>query len=224
MAETTIEVYRIPTPASDTDVDKYSHLRLNALRTNPEAYGSTYADSVLLTHEQWRARVDTPGRTTLAARFTCAPADGHTPCGADEDAADWIGTLSVLHPLMLGDPDDLPRVARLAEAVEEGRVERYVLVGMWVHPSARRRGVGRALIRDAIELVREAGSDSEAPTAVDASGNGAAGKEGKMAKVVFLKVYAENEGAHGLYRQTGFVEETGYEGEVPGDIWMSFTL
>lgn len=218
MAETTIEIYRIPIPASDTDVVKYSHLRLNALRTNPEAYSSTYEDNALLTHDQWRGRVDTAGRTTLAARLARAP-DGHTTRGPDEDAADWIGTLSVLHPLMLGQyTDELPHLPRLAEAVKEGTVERYLLVGMWLHPSARRRGVARALIQDAIELVRE----SEMPSTVDASENGAAEEEVKKAKVVFLKVFSENEGARGLYRQAGFVEETEYE--VSKDIWMSFTL
>ncbi|KAF9479889.1 hypothetical protein BDN70DRAFT_775065, partial [Pholiota conissans] len=182
-----ITIYRISTPASDVDVEKYTRIRLDALRTNPEAFSSTYARDVHLTHEDWRGRVNTPGRTTLAAHRKGASID------AIGDEEEWIGTLSVLHPMMLHEKrGDLPSLPHLAAAVKEGNVERFLLVGMWVHPSVRGMGVGGMLIENAVDVVRESPSEHSD------------GKE--KAKIVFLDVCSANENARKLYRKAGFVE------------------
>jgi len=94
-------IYQIPKPASEEDVTKYTEIRLSALSTNPEAFGSTYAQESAFTREQWVARVNTNGRQTFVAI----------------DDENWMGTLSILYPEMLiGGPKSTPYPAQISAA------------------------------------------------------------------------------------------------------------
>jgi len=107
----TYEVFWVSKPVSDEDVMRYSRVRLLGLKTNPETFRSTYEGSKNNTLAQWRERIDAPERFTVAARLV-----------GPEDADDeWLGTASILTPEMTGDA--------------------YALVGMWVNPAHRRRGL-----------------------------------------------------------------------------------
>ncbi|KAJ7219586.1 hypothetical protein GGX14DRAFT_436818, partial [Mycena pura] len=144
------EISPIPLPASDSDVFKYSHLRLLALKTNPEAYGTTFTGESRNTPAMWRERIDNPERLTIIARAKAQravsdissgkPADCASPEGQEE--CEWVGTASILTPEMLR-----------ADSGDAARNE-YVLVGMWVHPAHRRTGLGKRLIETGIAWVR----------------------------------------------------------------------
>src|ERR1700761_4681289 len=102
------EISPIPLPASDSDVLKYSHLRLLALKTNPEAYGTTFTGESRNTPAMWRGRKDNTERLTIIARARAQravsdissrkPADCVSPEGQEE--CEWVGTASILTPEM----------------------------------------------------------------------------------------------------------------------------
>jgi GNAT superfamily N-acetyltransferase len=92
-------------------------LRLHALADAPMAFGSTLAREEAFTDEIWRERA------------------GHGAAGDDrvtyvaEDAERWLGLATGL------------------EEISDGsREPRFVLVGMFVEPAARGRGIGGALV------------------------------------------------------------------------------
>ncbi|CAK5277310.1 unnamed protein product [Mycena citricolor] len=122
------EIYSIAQPASDPDITKYIGLRLLALKTNPEAFGSTYDRESKEPFEEFRKRLNVKGRQTFVARRTVQ--------GGGEE---WVGTASILAPEML---DEL-----------QGGY-RHVLVGMWVHADYRRNGLAKRLINAGREWVR----------------------------------------------------------------------
>ena len=82
------------------DWQRYRDIRLRALRTDPEAFFSTAADSEKLTERQWRERLSVPESTTfavsnnsgddvgLAAVIPYAQADAET--GDHELVAMWV--------------------------------------------------------------------------------------------------------------------------------------
>ncbi|KAF7295458.1 Protein kinase domain-containing protein [Mycena indigotica] len=113
-------------PSSATALQNYITLRLLALKSNPEAFGSVYAHEKLNTTEKWRMRIDNPGRMTFIASV------------GSGDEGEWVGTASIISPELAGEGDN------------------YHLVGMWVHPEHRRKGgcVGKSLVGNAIEWVR----------------------------------------------------------------------
>jgi GNAT superfamily N-acetyltransferase len=115
----TYEVFRIPAPPSEEDVTKYSQLRLLGLKTNPEAFGSTFERESMNTKAEWRTRIDKKERFTIIARLVSTDAEDSI---AREE---WVGTASILIPEMMG-------------------AHTYGVVGMWVHPEHRRKG--RALL------------------------------------------------------------------------------
>ncbi len=193
-----ISIYRIPNPASLEDVTRYSHIRLSALKTNPEAFSSTFEEAAKYTQQQWSERVNTDGRTTLAARRggSDAAEDGHE---------EWLGTLSVLHPRMLRPMTGVfPLIPRIGDAVARDEIDRYLLVGMWVHPSARKTGIGEKLIQAALDIIKD--------------------EAGVPSKMVFLEVHTENAVAKGLYAKMGFMEETECEGVEEGHTCMTISL
>ena len=193
-----ISIYRVPSPAPPEDIARYTEIRLATLKTNPEAFFSRFDDAAKYTPQQWTERVNTDGRTTFAARNKAAIAAGDV----DDE---WLGTLSVLHPRMVRSMTGLfPHIPRVADAVARDEIERYLLIGVWVHPGARKKGVAQMMINEALELVKA--EASEAP------------------KMVFLELYTNNIAAKTLYTNMGFMEETDCEGIEEGHPCMTILL
>ncbi|PPQ68550.1 hypothetical protein CVT26_003359 [Gymnopilus dilepis] len=194
-------VFVVPTPASPEHTSAYRNIRLKGLRLNPEAFGSTYARESAFLPEAWPARLNHPGRTTLGAAKA-----------GDEVGGEWIGTCSIIAPEMMRpeNREEYPR--RLKEAEDRGEAEVYMLVGMWVDVDFRQLGVGRALIRRALETVRS-GTSSDGKTNNEA--------EFKK-KIVLLEVHRANTNARKLYEKAGFSieEEIGLH-EDGKEMWMA---
>ncbi|KAJ7709552.1 acyl-CoA N-acyltransferase [Mycena rosella] len=159
-------IFSIPVPVSEEHVDKYRELRLLALTTNPEAFGSKYEDNVDKTRAQWRAMIDTPERFTAVARVL--------------STGEWAGMASILTPEMAG------------QHTGDTGPNPHLLVGMWVRPAHRRKGLGKRLIGAGIEWVR---------TRTE-------GMPDKKRQVT-LEVHRHNESAKALYDGLGFVVTDG---------------
>ena len=136
---------------SVSDAEEYRRLRLRGLLESPEAFGSTYAESVArhlaVTEERLRAQTDSPDGFTL---------------GAFE--GELVGVSTLLR--------------------KDGTKERHKadLVGVYVSPEWRGRGVGRSLLAETVARARVL-PDLEQ---------------------VHLTVVTANEGALALYRGLGF--------------------
>jgi len=182
-SERTYTFAKVSVPATEAHITHYSSIRLSGLKIDPQAFGSTFEREAQFTRQQWKERLETPGRSTF----------GVSPQSFD-DSLSWVGTAGILNPTMLEavgytTPGDL--VA--------GDTAAYMVVGMWVHPEHRRKGLGRRLIEMGFKVVQ----DDEI---------------GKPKKIL-LKVHRTNEGAKLFYSNLGFVE-----GPVNNDsdgIWMS---
>ena len=103
--------------ANPDDVATYRSVRLRALSTNPEAFGSTYARELAFDDATWRTRVGT----------------FHGRPGAVFLASDELGPTGIAG-VGLEDPS------------EHGGVVTAYLWGMWVDPRARRSGTSGALV------------------------------------------------------------------------------
>ena len=99
-------------------------------------------------------------------------------------------------------------IGHLSISREEHPVNRHVAsIGMMVAPDWRRRGVGSALMKEALRWAREMGVEK-----------------------VALTVYPDNDAARALYRSFGFVEEgrltghskkrVGYRDEIVMGLWL----
>jgi len=119
----------------------------------------------------------------------------------------WIGTLSLLGPEMLY---GVPFPPKIAEAELDRDAEIYMLVGMWVDPEFRRKGVGRQLVEYALQVVRN--ND----TGQDREGNDA------RQRLLVLEVNNANLEAERLYESQGFVVELG--GTREGKKWMALNI
>ncbi|KAJ3877570.1 hypothetical protein F5051DRAFT_329551 [Lentinula edodes] len=197
MVEYTYNVVPIPfSPLPQSHVDKHASLRLLALRTNPECFSSTLEDESRLSPEQWRGRIDTEDRVTFIA--VASEILEHAPF--DAPLAKWVGLVTVLTPEFLQERwVDLPRKFRKF-AMRSGKPA-HVLVSMWVHPEHRHKGLGRRLILQAVDWVKNRVEKS--------------GVEDKRGDVV-LEVFKQNTGAIVLYRAMGFEDIE----EVSASIWM----
>ncbi|KAJ4482843.1 hypothetical protein C8J55DRAFT_427233 [Lentinula edodes] len=200
MVEYTYSVVPIPfSPLPQSHVDKHASLRLLALETNPECFSSTLEDERRLSPEQWRGRIDTEDRVTFIAASSFADTSDSSTL-LDDDTAKWVGLVTVLTPEFLQERwVDLPRKFRKF-AMRSGKPA-HVLVSMWVHPEHRHKGLGRLLISQAVDWVKNRVEKS--------------GVEDKRGDVV-LEVFKQNTGAVMLYRAMGFEDIE----EVSPSIWM----
>lgn len=85
--------YTIPIPHDEDSVlyhlERYKAFRLLALKTSPEAFGSTYARERAFTDDVWYNRLATPNATTFITteedRIVCTlTAIGPLPCTVEE--------------------------------------------------------------------------------------------------------------------------------------------
>lgn len=163
----------IPIPPSTLQIAKFASIRLLALKTDPSSFGSTYAREIAFTPDQWRARLSTADRATFVASLA-------------DPAQAWVATASVLVPsAMIADA-----VAPLGAAGVAGAV--YMVVGMWVHPGHRRKGLGRGLVEQVAVWIR----------GHVRAGAGDWGGEGEQKAVMVLQV--SDEDARKLYVSMGF--------------------
>jgi len=99
-----------------------------------------------------------------------------------------VGTASILTPAML-----------------QTKSAFYYLVGVWVDPEHRRRGLGRRLIEAGLNWVRERQGNDEGVT-------------------VKMEVDCDNERAKALYKAVGFTELPDEESEGPNRVVMAISL
>ena len=210
MAYNTATISSIPKPVSEDHITRYIRLRLAALKTNPEAFGSTFAADSTLSREQWCGRINKPRTTFFATSVSSAIAD----ISLERDAGShlgskWIGTLSLLEPELV---HDLPFPSKIAEA-KDGGAEIYMLVGMWVDPEFRKKGVGGQLVEHALQAVRD--------FSVISSHQNRGENDGRK-RLVVLEVHNTNFVAQRLYESQGFVVEP--EVTKEGMKWMALNI
>jgi ribosomal protein S18 acetylase RimI-like enzyme len=140
VSNTEIEIRRL----SPVEAAVYRTLRLEALRTAPAAYSSTYA----FEHDQ--------PLSWFADRLT----------------------QSTVFGALIG--DDLVGIAAFVAKQGEKEKHKGLLVGMYVRPSARRRGIGRLLAAAVIDHARS------------------------RVEILLLSVIAGNDAARRLYASLGF--------------------
>lgn len=84
-------------------------------------------------------------------------------------------------------------------------MDRYLLIGGWVHPRARGKGVAHMMIKAALDIVKAE-----------------PGEPGR--KMVFLELYTNNIAAKTLYTKLGFMEDTDCQGITEGHTSMTVLL
>ncbi|QKX55899.1 uncharacterized protein TRUGW13939_02998 [Talaromyces rugulosus] len=192
------DVYLVPKPAqsqpSDISllIERYRTTRLTALQLDPDAFGSTYAREIQFTDEIWLSRLLNPLSKTLVS------VDVKPPPTEPVDLArhEWLGTATILGPKVLSetkgsslwttytrdnsnDPPDWPAV-KDSNAI-------YMIAGVFVHPSRRRQGRGKRLIRAVVSTATE-----EAKSA------------GASRVTILLEIESENQVPDRLYESAGF--------------------
>ncbi|KAH9478068.1 hypothetical protein JR316_0010305 [Psilocybe cubensis] len=230
-----IAIHILPKPVTISTsnlLSLYKYVRLAALLTNPEAFGSTYARETAFSDDAWAERVNERGRETLLALFHGSETHTATPSAPRENdkKETAIGTLTVLFPIMLaGHPQDPAYPPHIAEEVRACEVDVYMLVGMWVHPAHRGRGVGKALVQRAMEVVEQAklegNEQCEEASGINESCDTVQEKDKKQKKkVLMLLVHDIQYDAIRLYRNTGFVEQGSVLHGGKAATWMTVTI
>jgi ribosomal protein S18 acetylase RimI-like enzyme len=198
----------IPKPVSEEHLTQYIRIRLETLKTNPEAFGSTFTGESAYPRLQWRTRVNNPARTTF---FAATSSPSTTPDVSLGDAGSyhddrWVGTLSLLGPDMLRGVAFPPKIA------EDRDTEIYMLTGMWVDPEFRKNGVGRQLVEHALRAVRDF-------SVMDSNQQ----NNGRRGRILVLEVHNTNFEAQRLYQRQGFMEHPGL-GDEEDRMWMALNI
>jgi GNAT superfamily N-acetyltransferase len=183
-----------------TLAQKSKSLRLQSLKSNPEAFSSTYEREIAFEDAIWENRL----KNTEARTLICLDMGNHE---AERDGLDaaaeapWVGVTVLVGPRTLEGPYPPPSgevpwkafpaaVARALDAKESaGKTSAYVINAVYVTPLARGKGLGKELIERAVEVSRE-----------EFQKNRAAGEQG----VCLVFVSKDNEPAAGLYQACGF--------------------
>lgn len=144
-------------------ITRYRTLRLRGLKENPDSFSSKYEDEVDLPYEKWLARVTNP----QARSFVAYDAQGNNNM---ESLAlllsrEWLGTVTIVGPRLLPEDNEalskapwdmfLPLEEReLSERETRDATLVYMLGGMFVLETGRRKGNGRRLIERAVSEAR----------------------------------------------------------------------
>jgi GNAT superfamily N-acetyltransferase len=178
------EVRALPTPPTMNEIDRYIALRLLSLQTDPSSFESTYEREIAFTDDQWRQRLDAHNKVTFVSSV------------ADSDQKSWVATMSILTPSEI----TFDALAPVRDIVGKDSYI-YMLVGMWVRPEHRRRGLGERLIKQGFEWIRKDNM-----------------KDSKADKLLALQVTEDNDGGWALYGKMGFELLSKVEGK---NKWMS---
>lgn len=198
-------------------VERYKKLRLHGLQVDPQSFSSTYEDESQFADEVWLSRIYNPAGKTFAAvtgsdnqpentTETLVQAhDTNNPLqGFSKE--EWVGIVTLLGPGVFSKPNEntvtsptrpyevffrngkyqTPQKSSKVDDLTGAHVV-YLIVGMFISPSARRRGHGQRLMEAAI-----AAATTEAR------------RLGGRKVSITLQVNSNNLQAQRLYEKVGF--------------------
>lgn len=125
------DVFPIPVPPSEADIDHYIAINLNGLKLDPTSFRSSYEDAVKRPRKAFIRRIDSPNIVTLISR--------------EKETGEWVAMAA----FQAGLDAKLP-----ASVVEEGS-KTFLFAALWVHPEHRRKGLARAMFERGLEWVKE---------------------------------------------------------------------
>ncbi|KAM0722988.1 hypothetical protein Q7P37_001186 [Cladosporium fusiforme] len=153
---------------------RFQEFRLLALKTSPNAFGSTYEVEVQRGLEQTFERLS----NTKATQFVALPREACCNRGDlregdlnDLTSSEWLGFVVLLGPQegqvsTSAQKDPYPEMTSWAEprchqsTAEESSRLQFHLNGMFVRPSARKSGIGMRLVMSALHEAQRQGSVS----------------------------------------------------------------
>ncbi|KAG1818640.1 acyl-CoA N-acyltransferase [Suillus subaureus] len=154
----------------------YHTLRLTSLEIDPASFSSTHEREIAFTPEIWAQRLASCFKRTFIASVK------------DET---WVGMISVLGPSEL-----IPATLEPFERAGTGADwDMYFVVGLWVHPEHRGRGLGTRLTEEGLEWAR---------TNMDSKND----SEEKRDRIIILLVGDDNASGRALYQKVGFTNLT----------------
>ena len=188
--------------------DKGKMLRLESLKTNPEAFGSTYEREIALEDDHWRNRLKFPNSQTVVAVDLRNHLNLHPNTTATDDleilrVAPWVGTMAANGPRVFDGvfPDVSDSTWKLYHSTtdgitsssfsEEPKTLLYGVYATYVQPGFRGKRIGKRLMEALMKACAKDFSEQKLKL-----------PNSKAVCVVF--VVKSNDGAKALYEGTGF--------------------
>ena len=183
--------------------------RLEALRATPDAFSSTYENEVQFPMGLWLQRLENPDAWHIVASEHLEHDDLENGRDNTSRSRRWSGAVVVMakHIMKRESAATSPWIQHMphtsnksdkqkSESERMGVVSHYQLHGTFVHPSARRCGIGTLLIQKALAFVKSTLTEQALPSVR-----------------VDVLVDSENTAAKRLYESCGFqyVESDGYQ-------------
>ncbi|KAJ3563810.1 hypothetical protein NP233_g8697 [Leucocoprinus birnbaumii] len=135
---TSYTIYSIPSIPTHRHILQFKELRLRALETDPEHFGSTYDQALSLSYEQWKSRIQSRDKVTIIAAI---------PSSSGEE---WVGMITLAGRKTLHKFDFAPPRAARVQVGEEY----FAVFSVWVDPEHRRKGLGRKLMESGINWIK----------------------------------------------------------------------
>lgn len=271
-----ISIHTTSRPPTDADIAQHSCIRLDALRTNPESFLSTYERESKFDRAKWREKLEEEGVWTFYAKcdhrhgFHSVPtrvsralhhsSSSRAPSeGRNSDTfvsatylKPWLATMTLLSPSFLtpfiGSSCPMPvtsdptcsSTSAWPFSLLGPETDLWLIVGLWVRPEWRRKGVGQKIVQKAVHFVINSVKQSHSngtttSTAVQSPA-------GSKTTLVLLEVYPRNRPAIEFYQSVGFeilsdpsrpappgaaqfqTFGTVRRGEAPKTHWMGYTV
>lgn len=180
------EVHLLPHSHPDPDIwnaliTQQKTIRLQALQTSPESFSSNYEREAAFTDQEWDARLTKPEAHTFVAVFQTKDAAAGVEAVANRD---WCGNVVLIGSAAHG-AAARDRCAMRLNTQEECTM--FEICGLYVIPSTRGHGIGRALMLAAI-----------------GHGKLLAKEQGRQKVVIRVSASRKNTGAVSLYESLGF--------------------
>jgi ribosomal protein S18 acetylase RimI-like enzyme len=119
--------------------------------------------------------------------------------------------------MLLNGPKFIPYPPKISAAEERGDLDVFMIVGMWVRPGYRKRGVAQMLVQHTLETVRRNPTDKPDTELEPVDKN--------RKRAILLMAHNENGAAWSLYEKNGFKQDADSEETVSSDqSWMVYIV
>ncbi|KAJ5726226.1 Acyl-CoA N-acyltransferase [Penicillium malachiteum] len=132
----------------DASAQKYRELRLQALKTSPGSFSSTYEIEAAFNHTDWVNRLTIPGREVFICAATPTDQDASRPSDIQ-----WVGQVTLRGPASSAD-FELPAEAGQPPQRPDDEEERWQMLSLFTLPDHRGRGLGGKLCQASIDYLR----------------------------------------------------------------------